>query len=134
MNNHYICRIFEERVDNQNHYMNIIVLAFTLMAVVFSCKTERETAVVRMPDEYAFVTIPVPDFSVISLNGEEVLNLYKFTADQVSGIYWPHAFGDRRLGGCFGLREEVHLSVRRLQAGSREPPLGADSGRHRFPV
>lgn len=77
--------------------MKKIVLALLLIAVVASCKTERKTAVERKLDEYALVKIPAPDLSGISDNGKEVLNLYKFAADQVDSIYWRQAFGDRSL-------------------------------------
>lgn len=77
--------------------MKRIILALLLLAVVASCKTEHKTAVERKLDEYARVKIPAPDLSGISDNGKEVLNLYKFAADQVDSIYWRQAFGDRAL-------------------------------------
>ena len=64
----------------------------SLMAV--SCGSHR-TKADRLVENYAVVKIPAPDLSDISDNGKEVLNLYRFAADEVDKIYWKQYFGDK---------------------------------------
>ena len=45
--------------------------------------------------DYAGVTIDTPDLSGITDNGKEVLNLYRFAADEIDAIYWKQYFGDK---------------------------------------
>lgn len=66
--------------------------AVLLMAV--SCGPGR-TKAERLLENYALVTIPAPDLSGITDNGKEVLNLYRFAADQADAIYWEQVFGDK---------------------------------------
>ena len=75
--------------------MKRIALALMLIALFASCKTDRKSAVQKKADEYALVKIAAPDLSGISDNGKEVLNLYKFAADQADSIYWKQFFGDK---------------------------------------
>ncbi len=77
--------------------MKRTALALMLLALVSSCDTTPKTAVQKKADEYALVRIESPDLSGISDNGKEVLNLYKFAADQVDSIYWVQSFGDKSL-------------------------------------
>ena len=44
---------------------------------------------------YALVDIEAPDLSGITDNGKEVLDLYRFAADEVDAIYWKQYFGDK---------------------------------------
>ena len=69
-----------------------VVALLSLVAV--SCETHR-TKADRLVENYALVTIPAPDLSGITDNGKEVLNLYRFAADEVDKIYWKQNFGDR---------------------------------------
>ncbi|MCR5070575.1 MAG: Zn-dependent hydrolase [Bacteroidales bacterium] len=73
---------------------NLIMTALTLVAVV-SCK-ETKSPFTRSVDNYAVVTIEAPDLSGITDNGKEVLNLYRFAADEVDAIYWEQYFGDKQ--------------------------------------
>ena len=66
----------------------------TLAAAVVSCGTGRSKAE-RLLENYAEVTIPAPDLSGITDNGKEVLNLYRFAADQADAIYWQQVFGSK---------------------------------------
>ena len=66
--------------------------ALALLAV--SCETRR-TQGAHLLENYAPVTIPAPDLSGITDNGKEVLNLYRFAADQVDAIYWEQCFGSK---------------------------------------
>ena len=66
----------------------------TLAAAVVSCGNGRSKAE-RLLENYAEVTIPAPDLSGITDNGKEVLNLYRFAADQADAIYWQQVFGSK---------------------------------------
>ena len=70
----------------------VVVAILSLVAV--SCKNHR-TKADRLVENYAVVTIPAPDLSGITDNGKEVLNLYRFAADEVDKIYWKQNYGDR---------------------------------------
>lgn len=76
--------------------MKRIVLAMMLLPLVVSCNTGSKSAVQKKADEYALVKIAAPDLSGITDNGKEVLNLYKFAADQADSIYWMQSFGDKK--------------------------------------
>ena len=68
--------------------------ALAAVVTVSSCGKGR-TKAARLLENYAVVTIPAPDLSGISDNGKEVLNLYKFAADQADAIYWKQNFGPK---------------------------------------
>lgn len=68
-----------------------------MAALVFSACEGQRTVIERGIDEYATVTVPVPDLSGISDNGKEVLNLYRFAAQEADNIYWKQYFGDKSL-------------------------------------
>ena len=69
----------------------LLVLAL-VPAVAVSCGPQKSPAA-RLVQNYAEVTIPAPDLSGISDNGKEVLNLYRFAADEIDAIYWEQSFG-----------------------------------------
>ena len=72
-----------------------IALVLTLAAAgLWSCKEGRSKAE-RLLENYAEVTIPAPDLSDITDNGKEVLNLYRFAADEADAIYWQQVFGEK---------------------------------------
>ena len=73
----------------------LILIAIALTAMV-SCK-ETKSPFTRDVDNYAVVTIQAPDLSGITDNGKEVLNLYRFAADEVDAIYWEQYFGDKQV-------------------------------------
>ncbi len=77
--------------------MRKTVLALLVPTLLASCSTTPKTAVGKKVDSYALVCVETPDISGISDNGKEVLNLYKFAADQVDSIYWNQYFGDEKL-------------------------------------
>ena len=64
-------------------------------AAVCACDNSPKSPFTRKVEDYAVVTIPVPDLSGITDNGKEVLNLYRFAADEVDAIYWEQYFGDK---------------------------------------
>ncbi|MBP5333832.1 MAG: hypothetical protein J6Y66_06660, partial [Bacteroidales bacterium] len=71
----------------------IIPAALAFLAAV-SCK-ETKSPFTRSVADYAVVPIEAPDLSSITDNGKEVLNLYRFAADEVDAIYWEQYFGDK---------------------------------------
>ena len=71
--------------------MKKLTIAWLILALVaVSCGPKR-TKAARLAENYAEVTIPAPDLSGITDNGKEVLNLYRFAADEVDQIYWYEA-------------------------------------------
>ena len=75
--------------------MRKLTAALALLSLVaVSCETHR-TKADRLVENYAVVEIPAPDLSGITDNGKEVLNLYRFAADEVDKIYWKQNFGDK---------------------------------------
>ena len=73
-----------------NHLLVILVAA-----AVCACDNAPKSPITRKVAGYALVTIEAPDLSGISDNGKEVLNLYRFAADEVNAIYWKQYFGDK---------------------------------------
>ena len=73
----------------------VFLAALSLLAAV-SCKESTKSPYARSVADYAVVTIEAPDLSGITDNGKEVLNLYRFAADEVDAIYWEQYFGDRQ--------------------------------------
>ena len=72
-----------------------IALVLTLAAAgLWSCEESRSKAD-RLLENYAEVVIPAPDLSGITDNGKEVLNLYRFAADEADAIYWEQSFGKK---------------------------------------
>ena len=79
--------------------------ALTILALLsaVACKN-TESPFARDVAKYAVVDIKAPDLSGISDNGKEVLNLYRFAADEVDAIYWAEInYGpwDRATGKSF---------------------------------
>ena len=73
----------------------LLPAALALLAAV-SCN-ETKSPFTRDVNNYAVVTIEAPDLSGITDNGKEVLNLYRFAADEVDAIYWEQYFGDKQV-------------------------------------
>ncbi|MBQ6254070.1 MAG: Zn-dependent hydrolase [Bacteroidales bacterium] len=71
-----------------------IIIAATLICACDNNKTPQ-SLFNREVERYAMVTIPAPDLSGISDNGKEVLNLYRFAADEIDALYWEQYFGDK---------------------------------------
>ena len=79
-----------------NNYMKQNILLIPMVAAaVWSCSHTEKSPFDRRVADYAVVTLPAPDLSGITDNGKEVLNLYRFAADEVDAIYWEQYFGDR---------------------------------------
>ena len=75
--------------------MKKLVAALAIVAaavMIASCGKGRSKAE-RLLENYAQVTVPAPDLSGITDNGKEVLNLYRFAADQADAIYWEQNYG-----------------------------------------
>ena len=73
---------------------NLILTSLALITMV-SCN-ETKSPFARSVADYAVVTIEAPDLSGITDNGKEVLNLYRFAANEVDAIYWEQYFGDKQ--------------------------------------
>lgn len=71
------------------------LLILTAALVLLTSCNEGRTSLEKKVSEYETVKIPAPDLSGISDNGKEVLDLYRFAADEVDKIYWKQAFGDK---------------------------------------
>lgn len=67
---------------------------FTAIAVC-ACDNSPKSPFSRRVSDYAVVSIETPDLSGITDNGKEVLNLYRFAADEIDAIYWEQYFGDK---------------------------------------
>ena len=74
----------------------MIALGAAALVLVTSCEESR-TKAEKLLEKYALVTLPAPDLSGITDNGKEVLNLYRFAADEADAIYWMQNFGDKAL-------------------------------------
>ena len=75
----------------KQNYLLIVLAA----AAVCSCNNRPHSLFDREVSRYVVVDIPTPSLKGISDNGKEVLNLYRFAADEVNAIYWEQYFGDR---------------------------------------
>ena len=71
---------------------HILLIPAFLAAV--SCQ-QTKSPFERDVANYALVDIEAPDLSGITDNGKEVLDLYRFAADEVDAIYWKQYFGDK---------------------------------------
>ena len=76
--------------------MKRIGIAWILPLLVLSaaCDTDKSEAQ-RLMENYAEVTLPAPDLTGISDNGKEVLNLYRFIANEADAIFWQQNGSDR---------------------------------------
>ena len=72
----------------------ILIFAAIIIAAV-ACKSGKSPFDRKVAD-YAVVTIEAPDLSGITDNGKEVLNLYRFAADEADAIYWKQYLGDKQ--------------------------------------
>ena len=91
----------------------ILILPALLCAV--SCQ-QTKSPFDRDVANYALVDIEVPDLSGITDNGKEVLNLYRFAADEVDAIYWEQYFGDRQ-GLLDGIADPVQRTYAEINYG-----------------
>lgn len=71
------------------------IMIFSVAAA--SCSHNPKSKVQKELENYELIEIPAPDLSGISDNGKEVLNLYRFAADEADAIYWKQYFGDKTL-------------------------------------
>ena len=76
--------------------MNKKVIVGVLALITLVSCNEKKSPFSRSVADYALVTIEAPDLSGITDNGKEVLNLYRFAADEVDAIYWEQYFGDKQ--------------------------------------
>ena len=72
-----------------------LILSLVALTVLVSCNKTPKSPYVRKVADYALVTLETPDLSGITDNGKEVLNLYRFIADEVDAIYWEQYYGNK---------------------------------------
>lgn len=72
-----------------------LLKSFLILLVATACSNAPKSPLNREVANYAVVTVKAPDLSGITDNGKEVLNLYRFAADEVDAIYWEQYFGDK---------------------------------------
>ncbi len=72
-----------------------LILGVLALVAFSSCQKSAKSPFSRRVSEYPVVTIAAPNLSGITDNGKEVLNLYRFAADEVDAIYWEQYFGDK---------------------------------------
>ncbi len=72
-----------------------LLIAAIVILCAASCNRKSKSQFERRVADYAVVEIPTPDLSGITDNGKEVLNLYRFIADEIDAIYWEQYFGDK---------------------------------------
>ena len=73
----------------------MLIAAIVILSAA-SCNQKSKSQFERRVADYAVVEIPTPDLSGITDNGKEVLNLYRFIADEIDAIYWEQYFGDKQ--------------------------------------
>jgi len=74
----------------------MLMMAASALLALTACNENPDARFARKVADYAIVTVHAPDLSGISANGKEVLNLYRFAADEVDAIYWEQYFGDKQ--------------------------------------
>ena len=72
-----------------------IIPALLILMTMAACNQTHKSPFSRKVADYALVTLETPDLSGITDNGKEVLNLYRFIADEVDAIYWEQFFGNK---------------------------------------
>lgn len=76
--------------------MKRILFVIATLLLLASCdQGGKTTPLQRKVNDYAIVTVPYPNLNGITDNGKEVLNLYRFAADEADRIYWEQVFGDK---------------------------------------
>ena len=93
----------------------LLILMFPALLAAVSCK-QAKSPFDRDVANYALVDIEVPDLSGITDNGKEVLNLYRFAADEVDAIYWEQYFGDKQ-GLLDGIADPVQKTFAEINYG-----------------
>ena len=99
----------------------LLPAALALLAAV-SCN-ETKSPFTRDVNNYALVTIEAPDLSGITDNGKEVLNLYRFAADEVDAIYWEQYFGDKQ-ALLNGITDPVQKTFAKINYGPWDRSTG----------
>ena len=97
-----------------------------ILPAVLSCQ-KTKSPFARDVANYVLVDIKAPDLSGITDNGKEVLNLYRFAADEVDAIDWEQYFGhklrplDRAAGKSFveGYADRLNLGLEKIPADIR---------------
>ncbi len=74
----------------------MLFFAAAVLTVVTACNETPKSQFNRRVADYAVVDVHTPDLSGITDNGKEVLNLYRFAAQELDAMYWEQYFGDKQ--------------------------------------
>ena len=66
----------------------ILFAAILISVLAVSCKEQKSSPLQKRVNEYASVEIKTPSLEGITDNGKEVLNLYRFAADEAAKRSW----------------------------------------------
>ena len=84
----------ENNIDDLIMLIKKTTVCFVLaLLTAVACQESPQSSFTRKVADYALVEIEKPDLSDISDNGKEVLNLYRFIADEIDAIYWEQYYG-----------------------------------------
>ena len=103
--------------------MNKKVIVGVLALITLVSCNEKKSPFSRSVADYALVTIEAPDLSGITDNGKEVLNLYRFAADEVDAIYWEQYFGDKQ-ALLNGITDPVQKTFAKINYGPWDRTTG----------
>lgn len=95
--------------------MKQIISVFCIITVIASCNISHKSKTALDIEQYAVVNISAMDLSGITDNGKEVLNLYRFAADEADKIYWKQYFGDKSL--MEGIKDEYKKEYAMINYG-----------------
>ena len=95
--------------------MKQIISVFCIITVITSCNISHKSKTALDIEQYAVVNISAMDLSGITDNGKEVLNLYRFAADEADKIYWKQYFGDKSL--MEGIKDEYKKEYAMINYG-----------------
>lgn len=93
----------------------IFYVLASLLVLAACSRSEKKTPLQRKVNDYAIVTIAAPNLEGITDNGKEVLNLYRFAADEADRIYWKQVFGDK--AAMDTLQDPVQREYARINYG-----------------
>lgn len=93
--------------------MKKILAVIAVLAAAVSCGTGAgKSELSKKIDDYQVVKIATPDLSGISENGQEVLRLYRWAADEANRIYWKQMTGsDKFLDAVEDPDEKLYASI-----------------------
>ncbi len=92
------------------------LFAVLSLAAVQACNQNPKSSFDRKVNNYALITVEAPNLEGITDNGKEVLNLYRFAAEEIDAIYWEQYFGDRN-ALLDGIKDSSQKAYAEIQYG-----------------